>query len=73
MFCTNQDVSIILEKRGNTIRFAFLRTYDQETVRILKEAREEYALKKEQGYNREQAFQDFMEVQQEIKNLRNMV
>lgn len=62
----DNDVSVIFEKRGQKIRFACLRMYDSETMRILEEARKEYAQKKQQGYNREQAFQDLIDAQQEI-------
>jgi hypothetical protein len=62
----DQDVSVVLEKHGDTVRFAYLRTYDKETVRILKEAKNEYAQKKEEGYTKEQAFKDLIEVQDEI-------
>ncbi len=68
MLFNDQDVSIILEKRGNTVRFAYLRTYDKETTRILEEARREYAQKKQEGYTREQAFQDFLDAQEEIQH-----
>lgn len=61
-----QDLSLILEKRGHTIRYAYLRTYDTESRSILEDAKVEYRLKKEHGYSREQAFQDFEDVQQEI-------
>ncbi|MBU1613979.1 hypothetical protein KJ693_01570 [bacterium] len=62
----DQDVSIILEKRGNIVRFAYLKTYDKETTGILDEAKREYAQKKAQGYTREQAFNDFMDARDEI-------
>ncbi len=61
-----EDVSLILEKRGHTIRYAYLRTYDTESRRILEDAKAECRHKKEHGYSREQAFQDFEDVQQEI-------
>lgn len=48
------------------MRFAYLRTYDKETTRILEEAKLEYAQKKQEGYPREQAFQDFLDAQEEI-------
>jgi hypothetical protein len=53
----DDDVSVIFEKRGQRIRFAYLRKYDSETMRILEEAKKEYIQKKQEGYNREQAFQ----------------
>ena len=62
----DQDVSLILEKRGQKIRYAYLRTYDAESHSILEEANADYLRKKNQGYSREQAFQDFEDAQQEI-------
>lgn len=62
----DDDVSVIFEKRGQRIRFAYLRKYDSETMRILKEAKKEYTQKKQEGYTREQAFQDLLDAQQEI-------
>ena len=67
MLFSDDDVSLILEKRGQTVRYAYLRKYDQDSRRILEEARREYAEKKKQGYNREQAFQDLLEAQTEIQ------
>ena len=63
---SDQDVSVILEKRGNVVHCAYLRTYDNATTRLLKEAQEEYVQKKKEGYTREQAFRDFMDVQDDI-------
>ena len=61
-----QDVSVILEKRGNKVRYTYLKTYDKETVRILEEAKSEYKRIKEKGYTREQAFKDFTDARREI-------
>ncbi len=61
------DVSVILEKRGNVVRFAYIRAYENDTRRILKEARLEYAEKKRAGYNRGHAFNDLCEAQEEIQ------
>uniref|UniRef100_Q3AQW2 Uncharacterized protein n=1 Tax=Chlorobium chlorochromatii (strain CaD3) TaxID=340177 RepID=Q3AQW2_CHLCH len=61
-----QDLSLILEKRGDIIRYAYLRTYDSDSRKILEEAKAEYCLKKEDGYSREEAFQDFEDVQHDI-------
>jgi len=67
MLFSEDDVSLILEKRGQTVRYAYLRRYDKDSRRILEEARTEYAEKKKQGYTREQAFQDLLEAQAEIQ------
>jgi hypothetical protein len=66
ILCNDQDVSLILEKRGHTVRYAYLRIYDQESRRILEEAKTEYLQKKQQGYSREQAFKDLLAVEEEI-------
>ncbi len=60
------DLSLILEKRGNTVRYAYLRTYSNESRRILEEAKIEYVQKKRKGYDREQAFKDLTEALEEI-------
>ncbi len=62
----DDDLSLILEKRGKTVRFAYLRRYDSDTTRILGEAKREYAQKAREGYNREEAARDFLEAQEEI-------
>lgn len=56
-----QDVSVILEKRGNKVRYAYLKIYDKKTIAILEEAKKEHKLLKKKGYSREQAFKDFDE------------
>ena len=61
-----QDVSVILEKRGNKVRYAYLKTYGKETIRILEEAKNEHKKVKEKGYTREQAFKDFNEAREEM-------
>ena len=48
-------VSLVLEKDGELIRYAYLPTYDEETNRILEEAEKEHARKKQRGYSREEA------------------
>lgn len=62
----DDEVSVIFEKRGKRVRFAYLRRYDSATMRILEVAKQEYAQKKQEGYSREQAFQDLIAAQQEI-------
>ncbi|OQY58054.1 MAG: hypothetical protein B6245_13845 [Desulfobacteraceae bacterium 4572_88] len=62
----DQDVSVIFEKRGNNVRYAYLKTYDRENVRILQEAKDEHKRFREKGYTREQAFKDLEEAREEI-------
>ena len=67
LLCDQDDISLILEKRGNVVRLAYMRRYSAETTRILKEAKQEYARCARDGYDREQAVQDLLEAQQEIR------
>ncbi len=60
------DVSILLEKQGDKVRFSYLKTYSREAVRILEEAKKEYKEIEENGYTSEQAFEDFTEARKEI-------
>jgi len=62
----DQDVSLIFEKRGNNVRYAYLKTYDRENIRILQEAKEEHKRLREKGYTSEQAFKDLEDVWEEI-------
>ncbi len=62
----DDDLSLILEKRGKTVRFAYLRRYDADTTQVLEKARREYAQKAREGYTREEAALDFLEAQEEI-------
>lgn len=61
-----QDVSVIFERRGDNVSYAYLKTYDRESLRILREAKEEHRRCRERGYTREQAFGDFEEAHGEI-------
>lgn len=63
----DEDLSLILEKRGKTVRFAYLRRYDRESMRILREAKQEYTQQVQKGYTREQAAHDFLDAQEEIQ------
>ena len=64
------DVSVVLEKHGQTVRFAAMRTYGRRAVRILEEARAEHRQLKKRGYSREDAFADFEAVQKELSRHR---
>ena len=65
----DDDVSMVVEKHGDTVRVATMQRYDNDTKRILAEAREEYRQRKEQGYSREEAFSDIKAVQAELRRL----
>ena len=62
----NEDVSVILHKRGETVRLGAMKTYSQEAIRIAAEARAEYAEMKRQGYSREDALADLEVFQREL-------
>lgn len=67
LLCDQDDISLILEKRGKVVRLAYMRRYSPETTRILEDAKQEYAQYARDGYDREQAAQDLREAQQEIR------
>ena len=62
----DRDVSVIFERRGDKVSYAYLKTYDKESVRILQEAKDEHKKFREKGYAHEQAFEDFEEAREEI-------
>ena len=62
----DRDVSVIFEKRGNKIRYVYLKTYNKESIRTLQEAKGEHKRFREKGYNREQAFRELEEAREEI-------
>ena len=62
----DRDVSVIFEKRGNKVRYAYLKTYNKESIRILQEAKEEHKRLREKGYNRKQAFREFEEAREAL-------
>ncbi|KPA12478.1 hypothetical protein MHK_007314 [Candidatus Magnetomorum sp. HK-1] len=55
----DHDVSVIFEKRGRNVKYSYLKIHDQESLRLLDEAKNEHKRLKENGYNRKQAFEDF--------------
>lgn len=65
----DDDVSVVLEKHGDTVRFAAMRIYDRDSVRILDEARRDYLQRKARGYSRQEAFSDLDGVLDEIERL----
>ena len=44
-----QDVSVIFERRGNKVSYVYLKAYDEESLRILREAKEEHRRRRERG------------------------
>lgn len=63
----DDDVSVVLEKHGDTVRFAAMRSYDRDSVRMLEEARADYRRRKARGYSREEAFADLEAVLGEVE------
>ncbi len=66
LFRGDEDVSVYLEKRGDTIRYAAMRTYDKDDVRLLEEVRADHQRRKSEGYTREDAFADLEAVYAEL-------
>lgn len=63
-----QDVSVMFEKRGDQVSYFYLKTYDKDTIRILRETKAEHNQLNEKGYTREQAFKEFIEAQLQINS-----
>ena len=61
-----EDVSVVLHKRGETVRLGAMKTYSKEARRIAAEARAEYAELKRQGYGRKDALADLEVFQREL-------
>ncbi|MFQ5631940.1 MAG: hypothetical protein ACE5I1_24480 [bacterium] len=60
------DASVLLKKSGDQVFVYFPKRYHDEVDEILEESKREFQQKQDQGYSQEQAFQDFMEAEQEI-------
>ncbi len=63
---SDEDVSVLLQKHGDRVRFGATRTYSKEAIRIVGEARAEHAERKRQGYGRSDALADFESFQREL-------
>lgn len=66
LILASEDRSIMLENRAGKVRITYLKSYAPETRRLLAEARQSYLEQKAHGYDREQAFQDLRQAQEEI-------
>lgn len=62
----DEDISVVLQKRGETVRLGALKTYSKEVLRIAAEARAEYTEMKRRGYGREDAVRDLETFQREL-------
>lgn len=63
----NENLAVLIERQGDTVRFALMPTYDEETVRFVEEARREHARSKAAGSTREDAIADFNKAADEIR------
>ncbi len=66
LLAQEHDMVILVKREGDDITICSYPSYSREVNDILDEAITEHQLKKQQGYTREQAFQDFRESQREI-------
>ena len=62
----DEDVSVVLQKSGDTVRLGAMKTYSKEATRIAAETRAEYAEMKRQGYSRDDAIVDLENFQREL-------
>ena len=62
----DHNISLIFERRGDKINITYMKAHDEESLRILREAKEEHKKHRESGYTREQAFDEFEEARKEI-------
>lgn len=62
-----KNVSLILEKQGEQVRLVYLKSYNDETIKLLEEIKQDHAIAKQQGYTSEQAFRDLMDARKTIK------
>ncbi len=60
------DVSVLLQKHGDRVRFGATRAYSKEAIQIVDEARAEHAERKRQGYGQSEALADFESFQREL-------
>lgn len=60
------DVSICLKKKGDMVHVMYIKQHEPELSRMIAEARQEYQVKNDRGYSRDQAFQDLSDAFTEI-------
>ncbi len=66
LLAQEQEMVILIKREGDDITICSYPVYRQEVNDILDEAMVEHQSKKQRGYTREQAFQDFRESQEDI-------
>jgi hypothetical protein len=62
----SDDISLLLRREGDQVFFYYQGQNSEQVNEILELAKIEHRRKKSEGYDSEQAFQDFMIAQQEI-------
>ncbi len=62
----SKNISILLRRERDQIFVFYQKRYSDQVNEIFAQAQREYQRREKEGYTREQAFQDFMEAQQEI-------
>jgi hypothetical protein len=62
----SKNISILLRREGDQIFVFYQKRYGDKVNEIFEKAQRGYQRREKEGYSREQAFQDFMEAQQEI-------
>ncbi len=68
----DDDIALTVRRQGDKVVVYMHRVYSDDVNAILKEATALYQAKKQSGYSREDAFEDFIEAQKEIsKHLQN--
>ncbi len=66
LLTNDEDISVVLQKHGDTVRLGAMKTYPREVLQIAAEARAEYAEMKRQGYGRADAVTDLEGFQREL-------
>ncbi|MCI0612854.1 hypothetical protein L0244_07675 [bacterium] len=62
----SNDISLMLRREGDQVFVYSHKRYGEQVNKILDEAKRLHQHKKSEGYNREQAFADFMQAQMEM-------
>ena len=62
----DSEVSLLLKREGDLVFIFFKKNYSRQVNDILVDAWQEHRRKKNEGYNRERAFADFMEAQEAL-------
>jgi len=65
----DDDISVVVEKHGDVVRYATMRAYDPETTSLIEAAGERSRQLKAQGYTRDDFFDDMESVQDELQGL----